>query len=553
MTQTVISINSPPPYLTLSGQEELPTVLTIGGSDSSGSAGIEADLKTITAHRCYSMTCLTAVTVQTPSKVYNIQKMSKDLVKEALDVNLRNIKCDVIKCGLLTIENVQILNKKLIELGDYRPKLIWDPFLNEMFVDDDFIQLVKAQLTPFAELITPNLQEALKLINKPQMSITSIEDIFNVAQEVSRETKCANILIKGGQLPYELLSDNKIIDILYLGNEEKFIVYNGNIEKTHNTHGAGCTLASSVASNLALGYSLAQAVYGGIEYVQNAISLGCTVIKVNSDFNGRINHVHSIEIPMEKMIKDECFNAHSILSARQSSWTRISNPVNYKNNFFDYLIHHPYVKRHWKTYTNHEFVNQIATATLDPKKFQFFIEQDYSYLVDYARVHCIAASKAPTLSDIELEIALIAGTKVEITAHKEKLTKYFGVVDDSYYDTIKRGPALNNYSRYFNDIAKRGTWEELVAALTPCLMGYCFAARTFEKNLVLNEDYPYYNKWCSDCLGELSVAAIKEGEKLLNHIASTYPPEKIETLVKIFGDVCQLETQFWDAALAYNG
>ncbi|CCH59254.1 hypothetical protein TBLA_0B04160 [Henningerozyma blattae CBS 6284] len=555
MTKTFVKVNTPPPYLTLSEHENLPSVLTIAGSDSSGGAGIEADLKTITAHRCYAMTCITAITVQTPSKVYDVHKISKDSIKEILDVNLNSMKCDVIKCGMLTIEAAEALNEKLIQLGDKKPKLVVDPLLSatsgKSFSGATFVDILKEIVTPFADLITPNIPEALKLVGKTDYEISSMNDIVNIAQEVSQVTKCKNVLIKGGHLPFEYLTQHRIVDVLYLSEEEKFITYQGHLANTSNTHGTGCTLASAIACNIASGYSLQQSVYGGIEYVQNSLTIGCEVANEHIKSNGPINHVYAVEVPMEKMIADDCFESHVIMSEKQLS-NIICKSVDYKTNFFEFLISHPYVKPHWETYINHEFVKQVANGTLHPKKFQFFIEQDYTYLVDYARIHCLAASKSPSLKDIEDEIIVIKGVRHEIATHQEKLSKYFGIEDKSYYSKIQRGRALNNYSRYFKDIAKRGTWEELVAALTPCLMGYGYALIIFKNEIQLNKTYPYYHSWCLEYLSESHVIAMSEGLELLNHIASTYPPEKIDTLVKIYGDVCKLETQFWDAALNYS-
>ncbi|CCH62032.1 hypothetical protein TBLA_0G00850 [Henningerozyma blattae CBS 6284] len=557
MTRTVVNINTPPPYLTLSRQERLPTVLTIAGSDSSGGAGIEADLKTFTAHRCYGMSCIVALTVQTPSKVYNIQNTPKKIVKEILDANLKDMRCDAIKCGMLTSDAIEALNEKLIELGSNRPKLIVDPVLvatsGSSLAGDELVDLIKTKITPFADLITPNIPEALRLINKGDYKIQSIEELFDIAQELSVETKCDNILVKGGHLSLDQLKDNKIIDVLYLAKENKFFVYSGNHEPTCNTHGTGCTLSSSIASNLARGYSLPQSVYGGIEYVQNAISIGCDVTKKHITDNGPINHVYSIEVPMEKMIKDDCFAGHSIVSAKMSTKEyNAQAEKEIKNNFFEYLIKHPIVKPHWDSYINHNFVKQVAEGTLEPRKFQFFVEQDYTYLVDYARVHCIAASKSPDLADIEKELVIVGAIKHEVSAHQDKLKRYFGIKDDSYFSTMKRGTALNNYSRYFNDVAKRGNWEELVAALTPCLMGYGYALITFNDSIKLNEKFPYYLEWCDVYRSENYTNAMKEGVALLNQIARSYPFDEIDTLVKIFADVCELETKFWDAAVEFE-
>lgn len=550
--KSIININTPPPYLSLAREERLPTVLTVAGSDSSGGAGIEADLKTFTAHRCYGMTCASALTIQTPAKVHDIFKIPQSIISQILDANLKDMRCDVIKCGMLTEEAVEALSTKLNQLGAARPKLVVDPVLvatsGSSLASEGVAKLLIEKITHFADILTPNIPEAFKLLNKQEVSIKSSDELLDLAKNVSIVTKCKNVLVKGGHLGAEAIKDNKITDVLYMSEEDKYIVYKGNFVETKNTHGTGCTLSSAIASNIARGYSLPQAVYGAIEYVQNGIIIGCNVTQKHITSNGPINHVYAVEIPLEKMVSDDCFDAHSLVPK-----PKFTNHPEIKASFFEYLIKHPYVKPHWESYINHDFVKQVAQGTLEPKKFQFFIEQDYTYLVDYARVHCIAASKSPSLEDIEKELVIVGSIKHEITAHENKLRTFFGVKDDSYFANIKRGPALNNYSRYFNDVAKRGNWQELVASLIPCLMGYGKALIVHKDYITKNEKYPYYFDWCTVYSANDYTNAMNEGIELLDEIALTYPSEQLDTLVKIFGDVCELETKFWDAALEYEG
>lgn len=129
MTYSTVNINTPPPYLALASNEKLPTVLSIAGTDPSGGAGVEADVKTITAHRCYAMTCITALNAQTPVKVYSINNTPKEVVSQILDANLQDMKCDVIKTGMLTTAAIEVLHEKLLQLGENRPKLVVDPVL----------------------------------------------------------------------------------------------------------------------------------------------------------------------------------------------------------------------------------------------------------------------------------------------------------------------------------------------------------------------------------------------------------------------------------------
>ncbi|KOG96066.1 bifunctional hydroxymethylpyrimidine kinase/phosphomethylpyrimidine kinase DI49_5212 [Saccharomyces eubayanus] len=546
-----ISINTPPPYLALASDEKLPVVLSIAGSDPSGGAGLEADVKTITAHRCYAMTCVTAVSAQTPAKVYSIHKTPKDVVSQILETNLQDMKCDVIKTGMLTIPAIEVLHEKLLQLGENRPKLVVDPVCvatsGSSLAGKDVASLIRDKIAPFADVLTPNISECFILLGENR-KINKLQDIFQIGKELASITKCANILVKGGHIPWGDEGEKYITDVLYLGAEQKFIVFEGKFVNTTHTHGTGCTLASAIASNLARGYSLPQSVYGGVEYVQNAVSIGCDVTNPRIKDNGPINHVYAIEIPLEKMITDECFSAPDVLPKKQVASAADKIPG---GNFFEYLINHPKVKPHWDSYVNHEFVKKVADGTLERKKFKFFIEQDYLYLINYARISCIAGSKSPSLEDLEKELVIVECVRNGLTQHERRLREELGVKDPDFLQKIQRGPALRAYCRYFNDVARRGNWQELVIALNPCLMGYGSALTKIEGKVTAAEG-SVYREWCETYSSSWCHEAMLEGEKLLNRILKTYPPEQLDTLVTIYAEVCELETNFWTAALEYE-
>ncbi|EJS41514.1 thi21p [Saccharomyces arboricola H-6] len=551
MTCSRLNINTPPPYLTLTSNEKLPTVLSVAGTDSSGGAGAEADVKTITAHRCYAMTCITALTAQTPVKVYSINNTPKSVISQTLEANLRDMKCDVIKTGMLTTAAIEALHEKLLQLEGNRPKLVVDPVLvatsGTSLAGKDIAGLITEKIAPFADILTPNIPECFKLLGEERI-INKLQDVFEIAKDLARITKCSNILVKGGHIPWSDENGKYITDVLYSGAEQKFIVFKGNFVNTTHTHGTGCTLASAIASNLARGYSLPQSVYGGIEYVQNAVAIGCDVTSETVKGNGPINHVYAVEIPLEKMLKDECFTASDIVLKKPVTSALGKIPG---GSFYKYLINHPKVKPHWDSYVNHKFVEKVADGTLEPKKFQFFIEQDYLYLINYARISCIAGSKAPCLEDLEKELLVIECVRNGLTQHERRLREGFGIKDRDYLQKIQGGPALRAYCRYFSDVARRGNWQELVVALNPCLMGYVYAL-TKIKDKVTAAEGSLYREWCETYSSSWCNESKAEGERLMNHILETYPPEKLDTLVTIYADVCELETNFWTAALEYK-
>lgn len=556
-----IRINTPPPYLVLR-RDKLPTVLSMAGSDSSGGAGIEADVKTITANRCYALTCITALTVQTPVGVADVLETKKDIVEKILDVNLRDMRVDVIKTGMLTHDAIEVLCNKLQTI-EKSPVLVVDPVLvatsGYSLARDTMVESIK-KLAPHAFLLTPNIYECFKLIGR-ELEIKTVEDMCRLSHLVKEATGAQNVLVKGGHAPWDTNgaglvpgsdagADAYVTDVLLAGNN--VTIYRSAYCDTTNTHGTGCTLASAISSNLAHGFSLEAAVYGGIEYVHNCIEIGCDVMAPSIKKNGPVNHVYAVQVPLENMVQDVCYGGHALLTAGTTNTVATTaattTAATNGKNFFEYLISHPKVKPHWESYVNHEFVRQVATGELPRNKFQFFLEQDYAYLHNYAQIYCLAASKAPRFEDIEAEVAVVSNIKKEMEKHREKMIKHFGITDPSYFTSLTKSEALKRYSRFFLDVAKHGSWEEIVLSLAPCLHGYGEALIRREKEITVAKDDMYYD-WCQDYLSPWFREAMDEGVALLDRVAASF--DDPEVLVSIFASVCKLETEFWDSALAH--
>lgn len=510
MAHSIVKVNTPSPYLVLSKDDKLPEVLTMSESNSHSLKSVETDIKVFTAQKCHSTACVTQFTtglntVEIPAEQLNW-----------------NDQCNYIKVGSLTECSVHFLNHKLKQLKDKRLTMV----ISGDSLNKTVFKLSKDCIIPSAELLVISDKMALDIIGD-NLKITNAKSLFEIATAVSNECGARNIFITSS------VEDN-VIGILSDAVAQSFMVFKGH----RSLNGMESPFSTAVIANLSHGYSLHESVYGALEYTQN-------ILMVTTD--GIPNFMYAIDIPLKKMVEDDCFSAHHLIT--------IEKPIvdhEISKDFFSYLIDHPLVKPYWESYTNHEFVRQIANNTLDLKKFQFFIEQDYSYLVDYGRVHCIAASKAPDLNDMEQEIVIVGRIREEMRQHEKRLKEEFGVTDDEYFTNIKRGPALKNYSRYFNEVAKKGNWQELVAALTPCLMGYGHAALPYKENTTAPEG-GLYNEWIKIYSCESYNDGMKIGSQLLNHIARSYPADKLETLVKIYGEVCDLETKFWDAALEYKG
>lgn len=238
------------------------TVLTIAGSDSSGGAGIQADLKTITCLGEYGMSVITALTAQNTMGVNYIETVSKRMLEEQLDAVFSDIYPDAVKIGM--IANTEIMNVICRKLKEYDAKnVVVDPVMvatsGSSLMENETVASLKNQLIPLADIITPNLSEAEVLSG---ISISDREQMVEAAKKIGEYYEGA-ILIKGGHLSEEAA------DLLYENGEVSW--FTGKRFDNSNTHGTGCTLSSAIATYLAKGYNLKESVKEAKGYVASAI------------------------------------------------------------------------------------------------------------------------------------------------------------------------------------------------------------------------------------------------------------------------------------------
>jgi hydroxymethylpyrimidine/phosphomethylpyrimidine kinase len=259
-------------------------VLIIAGSDSSGGAGIQADIKTVTSLGSYAMTAITAVTAQNTTGVNSIVGINPKEISKQILFTCRDIKPDAIKIGMLHSESViksVIDSLELIGVS----KIILDPVMvakgGAKLIDSKAIWILKKYLIKKVSLITPNIPEAQELTD---LKITNIHDMIQAAQ-VLLSMGAKNVLIKGGHLK------SKIVNDIFVNKKEIKLFSNKKL-KTKNTHGTGCTLSSAITTFFSCGKLLNKSCELGIKYVNQAI-------RSNPNFgkgNGPINHLNSIII-----------------------------------------------------------------------------------------------------------------------------------------------------------------------------------------------------------------------------------------------------------------
>lgn len=237
-------------------------VLTIAGSDCSGGAGIQADLKTFAAHGVYGMTVIVSVVAENTFHVIDMQDITPELIEKQIDAVFEDIGVDAVKVGMLSHSCcMEAVERKLME---YRPQhVVIDPVMVAKngcpLIDPNAVDTLIHRILPLADVLTPNIPEAEKIAG---FQITSTGDMEQAAKCIY-ELGAKNVLVKGGHATGDAL------DILYDG--ERFYHFSAERINTKNTHGTGCTYSSAIASNLALGLPLEEAVKRAKEYVTTAI------------------------------------------------------------------------------------------------------------------------------------------------------------------------------------------------------------------------------------------------------------------------------------------
>ena len=238
------------------------TALTIAGSDSSGGAGIQADIKTMMANGVFAMSAITAMTAQNTTGVTAIMDATPEFLKAELDEVFTDIFPDAVKIGMVSKSSlIRVIAERL---GFYKPAfLVVDPVMvatsGAKLISDEAVRTLKEELLPLATILTPNIPETEVLSG---MEVRGPEDMIRAAEEISRNFHCA-VLCKGGHN----VSDAN--DLLYRDGSYRWF-YGKRIDNP-NTHGTGCTLSSAIASNLAKGFDLDTSVERAKAYISGAL------------------------------------------------------------------------------------------------------------------------------------------------------------------------------------------------------------------------------------------------------------------------------------------
>lgn len=256
-------------------------VLTIAGSDCSGGAGIQADIKTITVHKMYAMSAITALTAQNTTGVYGVLEATPEFVANQLDCIFTDIYPDAVKIGMVSnADIIKVIADKLIE---YKAKnIVVDPVMvstsGSRLMNENATDILINNLIKIADVITPNIPEAEVLSG---ICIENTQEMIKAAEIISKNYK-GYILIKGGHL------NDTADDLLYKDGKAQW--FNSEKIDTQNTHGTGCTLSSAIACNLADGFTITQSVKNAKDFITGALKANLNLGKGS----GPLDHMYRL-------------------------------------------------------------------------------------------------------------------------------------------------------------------------------------------------------------------------------------------------------------------
>ncbi|KAJ8592664.1 thiamine biosynthesis protein [Rhizopogon salebrosus TDB-379] len=547
--------------------QEYPAVLTVAGSDSSGGAGIQADLKTFTVHGCYGASVVTALTAQNTVGVQAVHAVPPDFVKQQMRSVLDDVNVRAIKTGMLfDTENTKAVAQMLKGYFDTKGRipLICDPVCvstsGHVLLQPEAVDTVIDELFPLSDLITPNRAEAELLLRQRKLpfQITSLEDSINAARRL-RTLGPEAVLLKGGHFPVSLTDianlssedthviqdnlpdenshilrihsrneqenvDSIVVDVLCASDGRVTLFTRTRLEST-STHGTGCTLSAALACQLARGTPLTEAVRLAGAYTHTGIE---TASPIGSGF-GPLNHIHSITprliAPRTKT------NPYPLTSSLIKSTTGI-----------------------WREYVQHEFVVLLGKGTLPKENFLHFIKQDYLYLKYYARAYALLAAKSHAYPSILAATEVVFSIIRESSMHMGYCAEW-GITEDELNSTPE-SPALTAYGAFLIDTGMQGDHTRLSVALAACLLGYGEIGLWLKEEArapnswVRWDDNPYL-KWMEDYSGDDYQKAVKVGlETLESHAAVDTPsPVRFAEWRDAWERCTRLEKGFWDMAM----
>jgi hydroxymethylpyrimidine/phosphomethylpyrimidine kinase len=489
---------------------EVPRVLSIAGSDPSGGAGIQADLKTIAAHGGYGMAAITALTVQNTQGVRAVHVPPAGFLAQQLEAVTDDITIDAVKIGMLGDADVVAAVRAWLE--KVRPGVVvLDPVMVATSGDrllQETAETALRGLLPLADLITPNLAELAMLLGEEQAG--SWGEALEQGRRLAADTG-ATILVKGGHLDGDACPDALVNTGGLLGQE--IVEIPGDRIATRNSHGTGCSLSSAMATaQVRLGdweASLRQVkpwLAGALES-SGSLEVGAG--------NGPIHHFHHMAVP----------GALPGLAA---------------GDFVEVLREES--GAYLEAIYGLEFIRDLAVGSLAEKQFAYYLAQDAIYLNGYSRVLARASALAPTEA-AQLFWARSAQQCLEVESELHRSWLSTRTVQPVL------GPVTKSYVDHLLAASASGSYAVLVAAILPCFWLYAEVGQTLHAQFLAAgapADHPYA-EWLRTYADEDFAQATREAIALADEAGRRGSADERAAMVVAFKQSCQLEVDFFDA------
>lgn len=475
------------------------TALTIAGSDPSGGAGIQADLKTFSALKCYGMSVITALTAQNTQGVQGIQPLPHEFIHSQMRSVFDDVKVNAMKVGMLERKEViEVVATFLSELRNMQHvmNIVVDPVMfsktGHLLLAENAVEALK-RLIPLATILTPNTHEASKLL---EISIKNEDDMQQAALDLLKLGAEA-VIVKGG-------SCSPGNDCLVIKGEQDPIWIRGVAINTNHVHGTGCSFSAAITSYLALGADVKTAVLKAKNYINGAIVDG-SYYRLGAGI-GPVNHFYA---------------TWPYQSFTQKAWLE-NMPI-------------------FRTIKEHPFIAKIEDNSLGVDVFSFYVQQDHLFLAERAKAFDISATRA---TSVELQKYLTIRAQQSREASGNIFAKYSLAVPNK----IDISPACKDYTEYMLNIAEKGSFLEGLTAQLPCSIMYQKLGEQIKNNR-LQPTSNLFEVWVNTYSGSERRSNVETFIDFVDMIAMSDTHENIVAAKKAFERASQYEFKFWDDAL----
>ncbi|MBT2486686.1 MULTISPECIES: bifunctional hydroxymethylpyrimidine kinase/phosphomethylpyrimidine kinase [unclassified Microbacterium] len=494
----------------------VPRVLSIAGSDPSGGAGIQADLKSIAANGGYGMAALTALTAQNTRGVRAVHVPPTDFLRAQLDAISDDITVDAVKIGMLA--NADVIRTVVAWLDAVRPPtVVIDPVMVATSGDrllDAEAEAGLRELMRLADLVTPNLAELAVLVGR---ELSSWAEALAAAEELSAQVGSA-VLVKGGHLAGADAPD-ALVDA---GNGIRVEFPGARIETRH-THGTGCSLSSAIATRLARGHDAQAAVRGARAWLRESLR-AAGHLRVGSG-HGPISHFSGL---WERGGVDTRPTAAALAAEWWDGVSGIRTAID-----------------------DLPFIRRLAEGTLDRESFLFYLAQDALYLREYARVLAEASKRAPVSSEQAFWANSAHGSIIgELQLHASWLTPAAGVAAATF--SAAPSPVTTAYLDHLRSVAFGADYGELIAAILPCFWLYNDLGRRLhagEFGAYARDPRHPYASWLATYADPAFDEATTQAIAVVTAAAASAGPEQRARMLRAFQTSCDHELAFFAAPL----